>query len=460
MALHWKVLIALGLGVLVGVLINHFWSLDTWKSLGVGDAKAFVAFKESAANADAGVVAQTARFAGKANKFAGDFFLQCLKFIGVPVILFSLIVAVADVGDLRRFGRLGAKTVAWFMGTTIFAAVLALAIAHFAAPGTYVSAETRDALLATYQDVAAARVQSANDFREGGVWAYLLSIVPTNPFNAIANAQMIQVVAASLLLGMGLALIPREKAEPVIAFARGLNEALIALVRLIMSFAPIAVFCLICHMVAMTGVGALMSVVAFGVCVIVGLGVILFIEYPLLMLVTSRPGNRVGLRRFFRGMAPAQTLAFASSSSSATLPVTIQCVRDRLGVPHEIANFVCPLGTTINMDGTALYQVLSVLFLSQLYGVDLSLSQYATVSLLAVIVSIGSPGLPGASVVMMAIVLDAVGVPTQGVAIILAIDRVLDMARTIVNVSGDAVTAVLVANGEGTLAREEDVLEK
>jgi Na+/H+-dicarboxylate symporter len=282
----------------------------------------------------------------------------------------------------------------------------------------------------------------------------LLGVIPTNPFAAMANAQILQVVATAFLLGIGLTMIPREKSETFVRFAEAISEAVMALVRLIMKLAPFAVFCLITQFVSAVGLGALKSVLVYCLCVIGGLGIVLLIEYPLLMLIATPRGNKVGYRRFFKGLAPAQALAFSSSSSSATLPVTIQCARDRLGVPESIANFVCPMGTTLNMDGTSLYQVISVLFLAQLYGIDLTLSQHITVGVMAAVISVGMPGLPGASVAMMAIVLESVGVPTEGIAIILAVDRVLDMARTIVNVSGDAVACVVVAGSEGTLEPE------
>jgi Na+/H+-dicarboxylate symporter len=226
-----------------------------------------------------------------------------------------------------------------------------------------------------------------------------------------------------------------------------------------MAAAPVAVFCLITQFVSVVGVGALKSVFVYCACVIGGLAIVLVIEYPLLMLLMTPRDNRVGYKRFFRGLAPAQTLAFSSSSSSATLPVTIQCARDRLGVPEDIANFVCPMGTTLNMDGTALYQVISVLFLAQLYGIELTLGQHITVGIMSAVVAVGTPGLPGASVVMMAIVLESVGVPPQGIAIILAVDRILDMARTIVNVSGDAVACVVVAGSEGRLLKPGQIAD-
>ncbi|MFZ4576280.1 MAG: dicarboxylate/amino acid:cation symporter, partial [Phycisphaerales bacterium] len=454
LALHWKVLIALALGVLVGAGVNEFWTAQTWSSLGVGDPKAWVDFQASDQNSAAAAAAGVARFLGKANKFAGDLFLQSLKFIAVPIVFFSLLLAVAGVGDIRKIGRIGIKTLVCFAFTLLVATAIAVVLGKFVAPGTYVTEADRALIVAEFSGQAAARVQTAHQLKDQGVWAYLVGIIPTNPFNAMANAQMLQVVASAFLLGVGLTMLPREKSDPVVRFAEGVSEAVMALVRIIMAVAPFAVFCLIVQFVAAVGLGALKSVLVYCGCVIGGLGIVLLVEYPLLMIAMTPRGNRMGYGRFFRGLAPAQALAFSSSSSSATLPVTIQCTRDRLGVPESIANFVCPMGTTLNMDGTSLYQVISVLFLAQLYGIELTLGQHVTVGVMAAVVSVGTPGLPGASVVMMAIVLESVGVPTEGIAIILAVDRVLDMARTIVNVSGDAVACVVVAGSEGTLARE------
>jgi Na+/H+-dicarboxylate symporter len=452
MALHWKVLIALGLGVACGAGVHELWTNAVWARLGVNDAASFLAFKPSAANDAAGLAAWAARWIGDANEFVGKLFLQSLRFIAVPIVLFSLIIAVAGVGDVRQLGRIGLKTLACFGLTLVIAVTIAVGLGRVVAPGSYVSVDTRERILAQYAGEAAQRVETAHQLKDQGVWAYLLGIIPTNPFSALANAQMLQVVAAAFLLGLGLTMIPREKSAPVVAFCEGIAEAVMQLVRVLMVLAPLAVFCLVTQFVASVGVGALGSVLAYVACVVGGLGIVLLIEYPLLMLAMTPRGNKVGYRRFFQGMAPAATLAFSSSSSSATLPVTIQCARDRLGVPSDIVNFVCPMGTTLNMDGTALYQVISVLFLAQLYGIDLTLGQHLTVGVMAAVVAVGTPGLPGASVIMMAIVLESVGVPTQGIAIILAVDRVLDMCRTIVNVSGDAVACVVVAGSEGRLA--------
>ncbi|MBL8875890.1 MAG: dicarboxylate/amino acid:cation symporter [Phycisphaerae bacterium] len=453
-ALHWKVIIALVLGVAVGAIVHEFWTASAWSALGVGNPAAFRTHKPSEANLDAGTAATLLRLVAELNDFVGRFFLQTLRFIAVPIVLFSLIIAVAGVGDLRKLGRIGVKTLLCFGFTLIVAVAIAVLLGKFVAPGTFVSEAARAQILDQYSGEAAQRVQTAHQLKDQGVWAYLLGIIPTNPFSAIANAQMMQVVASAFLLGVGLTLIPKERAAPVVAFCEGLAEAVMALVRLIMFVAPIAVFCLIAQFVATVGMGALKSVLAYCLCVVGGLAIVLFIEYPALMYICTPKGNRMTPGRFLRGMAPAATLAFSSSSSSATLPVTIQCARDRLGVPADIANFVCPIGTTLNMDGTALYQVISVLFLAQLYGIELTLAQHITVGIMAAVVAVGTPGLPGASVIMMAIVLESVGVPTEGIAIVLAVDRVLDMSRTIVNVSGDAVACVVVAGTEGTLAKE------
>ena len=450
LALHWKILIALALGILAGGVAHSFWTASTWQALGVGDGSAFLAFKPSEANADSSALAVGVRFLIELNEFIGRLFLQSLRFIAVPVVLFCLIVAVAGVGDLRKIGRIGGKTLLCFGLTLVVAVTIAVVLGRVVAPGTYVPPEARAEIIAQYAGEAGQRVQTAHTLKDQGVFAFLLGIIPTNPFNAIANAQMMQVVASAFLLGVGLTLIPREKSAPVVAFAEGVTEAIIQLVRLVMLVAPVAVFCLISQFVGAVGLGALKSVLIYVLCVIGGLAIVLLVEYPVLMYLASPRGNRMTPARFFRGMAPAMTLAFSSSSSSATLPVTIQCVRDRLGVPAEVANFVCPMGTTLNMDGTAFYQVISVLFLAQLYGIDLSLAQHVTVGLMAAVVAVGTPGLPGASVIMMAIVLESVGVPTEGIAIILAVDRVLDMCRTIVNVSGDAVACVVVGGTEPT----------
>jgi proton glutamate symport protein len=452
LALHWKVLIALSLGVIIGTTLHLGWTADTWKSLGVIDVKAYLAGRASDANAAAGFAASAARFAVDACAFVGKLFLISLRFIAVPVVLASMILAVATVGDVRRVGRIGLKTLTCFALTTVVALVIAIGIVQVFKPGKFVSDEAKARLLGDFSGELTSKMQSASAARGQTVWTFLLDIIPSNPFHALANGLMLQVVATGFLIGVGLTMIPRDKASPVVTFFDGFSATMTALVRLIMACAPVAVFCLITQTVTNLGLSALGSVLLYCLCVIGGLATVLLVEYPILMFLMTPKHARMTPQRFFAGLSPAITLAFSSSSSTATLPVTMACARDRLGVPASIVNFVCPMGTTINMDGTTLYQVVSVVFLSQLYGMDLSAMQLITVGLMAIVVSIGAPGLPGASVIMMAIVLESVGIPTEGIAIILAVDRLLDMSRTIVNVAGDAVACVLVAGWEGELS--------
>lgn len=451
LALHWKVLIALALGIALGAILHLGWTAETWKSLGVIDVKAYLAGRASDANAAAGVGASLAKFAVDACVFVGKIFLLSLRFIAVPVVLTSMILAVAGVDDVRKVGRIGIKTLACFGMTLVFAIVIAVGIVQLVQPGKYVSAEATAKLLGDFSGELASKMQSGAAAQNQTVWTFLLDIIPANPFQALATANMLQVVATGFLIGVGLTMIPREKSSPVISFFDGFSATMMELVRLIMACAPVAVFCLITQTVTNLGLGSLGSVLLYCLCVIGGLATVLLIEYPILMLLMTPRHARMTPRRFFTGLSPAITLAFSSSSSTATMPVTMACARDRLGVPSHIVNFVCPMGTTINMDGTALYQVISVVFLSQLYGMDLSAAQLLTVGVMAAVVAVGAPGLPGASVIMMAIVLESVGIPTEGIAIILAVDRLLDMSRTIVNVAGDAVACVLVAGWEGEL---------
>jgi Na+/H+-dicarboxylate symporter len=455
MALHWKILLGLVLGVALGVALNAWWTGETWSRLGVNDAKDFLAGKANPANDGAVLGAMAIRVAVRAAKLVADLFLRGLRFIAVPVILFSIISAVAGLADLRRLGRIGGKTLGIFALTVVIASGVGLVLVNVVRPGSRVSEETRQRITEQMMPQARQRLDSAKAQSESlSAWDQVTNALPTNPFAALAQGDMLQVVVAAILVGIGLILIPKPRRDVVVGFCDALADAVLQLVRLLMQLAPFAVFCLVVPVVAGMGLELVGALAAYCVTTLVGLGVVLFLEYPLLTRAFTPAGNKVGYRRFFRGMAPAQLLAFSSSSSAATLPATMECCNDRLGVPEEITSFVCPLGTTINMDGTALYQIISVIFLAQLSGVDLSWAQQATVALLAILVAVGAPGLPGSSVVMMTVVLQAVGLPGEGIAIILAVDRLLDMARTVVNVSGDAAAAVIVAGSEGRLGKD------
>lgn len=458
LALHWKVLIGLALGVLVGLVINATWTDATWQRMGVQEAKAFLAGKAptaAGANDDANWVAHVSAFISQAGKFVGDLFLRLLRLIAVPVVLFSLIAAVAGVGDFRRLGRMGGLTLGVFATTAVVAVLLGFGMTLLTQPGRHVDASTRDAIVEQFADTTAKRVADAAKFgSENSLWSQIVDAFAANPFAALSSGNMLQVVTLSLLLGIGLTLVADAKRKQMVEIFETLAEACLRVVGLVMQLAPYAVFCLTAAILANLGWKILASVFVFVMATITGLALILFVQYPALMYALTKPTNRMTFGRFFRAMAPAKLLAFSSSSSAATLPVTMECTR-RLGVSERVTGFVCPLGTTINMDGTAFYQVMCVTFLAQLFGVELSLAQHVTIGFMAILVAIGSPGLPGASIVLMVFILDAVGVPTEGIGIIIAVDRILDMCRTVVNVAGDAAASVIVGSQQGELATSE-----
>lgn len=452
-ALHWKILIGLILGTLAGLLLNYFWTPAVWQSLGVNDAKAYMAGQASDANAGAGYTAAAARFIANLTDFAGKLFLRCLRFIAVPIVLFSLIVAVANLGDPRKLGRVGGKTIALFLFTGFTSAALGVTIASIIQPGKGLES-VREHLPGAGVEAAQKAAVAAHEISG---WQMALETVTLNPFNALANAQMLQVVVLSIVIGLGLTLIPLEKARPVIAFCDGLAEAVLKLVQILMHAAPYAVFALMVGIISTFGMSIFVGLAWYCLAVVLGLAIILFILYPTLTTLLTPRGNKVGWTRFFRAIAPAQLVAFSSSSSAATFPVTLECARDRLGADEGIASFVCSLGISFNMDGTALYQAVVVTFLAQVYGVDLSFADRLFVTILAATLSIGVPGIPGGSLVVMAVVLDYIKVPAEGISIIIAVDRILDMCRTIVNVSGDAMGTAIIAASEGKLKTPEEL---
>lgn len=441
MATHWKILIGLLVGIAVGLLINAGWTEETWASQGVRNSEAFLAFKESAVNRPT-AVASIARLAVRVNQFIGDLFVRLLRFAAVPIVLFTLIAGVASLGDPRQLGRLGLRTIGIYLGTTVFAVVLGLVIANALSPGRFVPAAARDALIASQQAEAAARTAQVGQVR--GVWDQVLAIVPRNPFEAMASGDLLAVIFFAVAIGLGLTLLPPARARPAIETFGALGDAVAMIVHIIMKAAPVAVFCLIVPVAAGLGWGVIKALGVFCASFLGGLAVLLLVEYPLLvrLLGGMRPGD------FQRGIAPAQLVAFTSSSSSATLPVTMDCVTKRLGVPPRIAGFVLPLGATVNMDGTAMYQAMVTVFVAQAFGVELSLSQQVAVVFAATLASIGSPGIPSGGIVMLIAILQSVGLPAEGIALILGVDRILDMCRTVTNVSGDAAAAVIVSRGQ------------
>lgn len=448
LALHWRILIGLALGVVVGLILNTLWTPAVWQSLGVGDKTAFLAGAEAPANEAAGFAAAGARFLVQLAGFIGTLFLNCLRFIAVPIVLCVLITGAASLGDPRKLGRIGVKTVAIYALTCVTAISIGLLVANTLKPGSFVSAADRDALVTSSSTEMTARVQAARQIK--GVWQQLLEIVPTNPFKALADGNMLQIIVFAVAIGIGLTLIPSEKSRPVVAFFDALAEVMMRLIHIVMWFAPVAVFCLIAPLIASLGLGLLVSLAAYAGTVILGLALVLFVEYPLVLrLLANFPASR-----FFKAMMPAQLVAFSTSSSAATLPVTMQCCNERLGVDPKITSFVCPLGASINMDGTALHQSVAVLFIAQMFGQELTLAQQISMILLATLSAIGSPGIPSGGIVMLIALVQGVGLPPQaiaGVAVVMAIDRPLDMCRTVVNVAGDGIAAAIVGKTEGGL---------
>jgi Na+/H+-dicarboxylate symporter len=433
--IHWKILIGLAAGLVVGLVLN-FTGDGIRAAAGDGVGRSIIEF-----------------FVG-ANDFVGDLFLRCLRFIAVPIVLFSLIVGASSLNDIKKLSRIGGKTVLIYISTTAVAISVGLLLANVLRPGEWVSEEVRARLSTGSTADVAAKIEAAT---APDTWTTMLNIVPTNPFTALAEGNMLQVVFTALAIGICLTLIPREKATPIIAFCDGLTDVIIKLVQLIMLAAPIAVFALLTRVVARMGLDVLGALIVYSLVVIGGLALMIVIVYPFVL----RSFTGVGMRRFYRAIAPAQLLAFSSSSSSATLPVTMECVERRLGASEDVASFVVPLGATINMDGTALYQGVASMFIAQMYGIDLDFSQQLTIVLTATLASVGTAGVPGVGLIMLVIVLQSVGmgadVMAGGLAIIFGVDRLLDMCRTTCNVTGDAMVCAVIAHSEGELASVEEV---
>ena len=413
-------------------------------------------------NADAGFPAFVPKQIGLFNKFVGKVFINSLQFIAVPIVLFSLIVGVSSLNDTKKLSRIGGKTIAIYIATTAVAITIGLTLANVIKPGSFVPTEVRDQLAQMGADDAGKRISAAEANKPSSLWDQVANIIPTNPFNALASGNMLQVVMFALAIGLALTLIPDHKSRPVVVVFDALTDVVIKLVNIIMMLAPYAIFALIADVIAQLGVEVLGALLAYALTVIGGLAIMVFAVYPLII----RFGAKMGYKRFFRGIAPAQLLAFSSSSSSATLPVTMECCEQRLGVSDEVTSFVLPVGATINMDGTALYQGVAAVFISQLFvgvaGLEpLTIVQQLTIVLTATLASIGTAGVPSAGIVMLIIILQQLKFPEPviagGIAIIFGVDRILDMCRTTCNVTGDCAVCVTVASGENELLTEEEV---
>lgn len=376
-------------------------------------------------------------------KPVGTAFIRLINLIVVPLVFASLLAGVASLEGVRQLGRIGAKTILFYLFTTAVAISIGLILANAIRPGKGLSEETTTQLMTNYRAEAAQRIEKA--FEKPGLQEVLLDLIPTNPARSFAEGNMLQIIFFALLLGITLTMIPPEKAQPVLRFFEGINDAMIRMVDLVMELAPYAVFALIAAIIGEFGLGILWTLFKYSAVVVAGLLLHAGIVYPAMI----RGFTKMSVRKFFWGIRPAQLIAFSSSSSSATLPVTMECAEERLGVSNQIASFVLPLGATINMDGTALYQGVATIFIAQVFGMDLTLGQQWTILLTATLASIGAAGVPGAGMITLTLVLKTVGVPLEGIALILGVDRILDMCRTTINVTGDLVCAVIISAAEG-----------
>ena len=421
LALHWRILIGMAAGVaFAAALIQVEWGKD---------------------------------FIVDWIKPFGTIFINALKLIAIPLILGSLIKGIADLNNITQLSKMGLRTIAIYLGTTIVAVSLGLAIVNIVKPGSAVTEETRTQLISSYEKDAGARITAAEQQKASGPLKALEDLVPENIVAAASsNGNMLQVIVFAIFFGIGLILIPPEKAGPVKSFFTGFNEVILKMIDLIMLAAPFGVFALLAAIVAEApGTDLFIALLWYSFSVLLGLATLYFFYVFLVWTFTKKSP-----RFFLGGIAPAQLLAFSTSSSAATLPVTMERVTEHLGVDDEVASFVLPIGATVNMDGTSLYQAVAAVFIAQTFGMDLSLGAQLGIILTATLASIGSAAVPRAGMVMLVIVLAQAGIPEVGLALIFAIDRPLDMCRTTINVTGDATVSMIVAKSLGKLGEPQE----
>ena len=416
--LHWQILIAILVGGISGWLTG-----DTWSLFGVAAYSVY--------------------------EFVGTLFINALKMLIVPLISASIIVGVAGIGGGGNLGRLGGKTVGFYLLTTLAAIVLGLLLMNVFQPGI-VDGEPAGMLLAL--DMTSTELTTSLGERNAGdIVNVILRAVPPNIVAAAAEGQMLGIIFFCVLFGYFMTRLEHEYAEPLMKFWTGVFQVMMHITEWVMKFAPIGVFGLVAKVVAKTGFDAAGPLAVFAVVILLSLAIHTLVTLPLLLRYVAR----IRPFRYLKLMSPAMLTAFSTASSSATLPVTMECVEEKAKVPNRISSFVLPLGATVNMNGTALYECGAALFLAQAYGVELGLMTQAIIVFTALITSIGVAGIPSASLVAIAIILAAVGLPMDAIAVLFVFDRVLDMARTSVNVFGDSCCAVIVARLEGEPVAEE-----
>ncbi|WKK66944.1 dicarboxylate/amino acid:cation symporter [Lutimonas zeaxanthinifaciens] len=416
LALHWKILLGMVLGVAFGFLMVSF---SGGKVIVQDWIKPF-----------------------------GTIFINALKLIAVPLILGSLITGVSDLKDISKLSKMGGKTVLTYLITTVVAVSIGLLLVNVFTPGDSITEGTRTELVSNYaENTQKYKEEAANQKKQGPLQA-LVDLVPDNIIGASGkNKNMLQVIFFAIFFGVGLILLPEERAKPVKDFFSSFNEVILKMIDLIMLAAPYGVFALLAALIVESPSADLFKALGwYALTVLFGLLIMVSFYTTVVFIFTGkRP------KEFLQGISPAQLLAFSTSSSAATLPVTMERVNEHLGVDEEVSSFVLPIGATINMDGTSLYQAVAAVFIAQAFGMDLSLGVQLGIVATATLASIGSAAVPGAGMVMLVIVLAQAGIPEAGLALIFAVDRPLDMCRTVVNVTGDATVATIIAKSEGKL---------
>lgn len=380
--------------------------------------------------------------------FVGSLFLNALKMLIVPLIVSSIVVGIAGIGSSGALGRLGGKTLTYYMATSLAAILIGLLMVNLVAPGIVDGNPAKD-LIGLSEEVGSIQGKVAGH-GAGDIAAVFLRMVPTNIVAAAADGQMLGLIFFSLLFGFFMTKIQEVYAESIYNFWQSIYQTMMLITDWVMKFAPIGVFALVAKVVASTGISAFKPLAMFFSTVLLALAIHFLVVLPLLLKAVGR----VNPLRQFRAMAPALMTAFSTSSSSATLPLTLECVEKNAGVSNRTASFVLPLGATINMDGTALYECVAAMFIAQAYGIELSFATQFTIVIIALLTSIGVAGIPAASLVAISIILAAIGLPSEAIGLILVVDRVLDMCRTTVNVFSDSCGAVIIARSEG----EENIL--
>lgn len=371
----------------------------------------------------------------------GTIFLRLITLVVAPLVFVSLLLGTAGVGDIKKVGRMGLKTLGYFIFTTVLAISIGLIIANIVRPGSGLNPDVQAKIQKTTESQSSVDLQK---LQKPSTIQILVDIIPSNPIKAFTEANMLQIIFLALLFGTVITMIPKDKAQPILTFLDGLNEAIIQIVHLAMKLAPYGVLALIASVTGKFGLNVLLTLFKYAMTVIGGL--FLYGIFWNSLAVSSL--GQMNPLKFFRGVREALLIAFSTSSSSATLPVAIDCL-DRIGISRQYSSFVMPLGATINMDGTALYQGISAIFIAQIYGIPLGLSGQLMIVLMATLASIGAAGVPSAGIITLIMVLKQIGVPLEGLALILGVERFLDMCRTTVNVMGNLACSVVIQKWEG-----------